>query len=119
VSAHDTELEPDDAKLITLARATRARNSAAEGAAVRDEMGRTYTASTVTLPSLSLSALQAAVAIAVASGSRGLEAAALVTEGAGPTEADVAAVRDLGGPRVSLLLADPSGELRSPRTPPR
>ena len=39
---------------------------------------RTYLAATVTLPSLQLSALQAAVAAAVSSGVEGLEAAAVV-----------------------------------------
>ena len=36
----------EDAKLVTLARSARARLGAAEGAAVRDEMGRTYVAAT-------------------------------------------------------------------------
>ena len=51
-------LSAEDAKLVTLARATRARVGAAEGAAVRDADGRTYAAATVDLPSLQLSALQ-------------------------------------------------------------
>ena len=50
------ELSTEDAKLVTLARATRARVGAAEGAAVRDTDGRTYAAATVDLPSLRLSA---------------------------------------------------------------
>ena len=41
------ELSAEDAKLVTLARATRARTGAAEGAAVRDQDGRTYAAATV------------------------------------------------------------------------
>lgn len=65
------ELDPEDAKIVTLARATRARVGAPEGAAVRDTTGRTYTAATVTLPSLRLSALQLAVAMAVSSGADG------------------------------------------------
>ena len=65
------ELDQEDAKIVTLARSARARIGAAEGAAVRDTDGRTYLACTVSLPSLRLSALQAAVAAAVllASGS--------------------------------------------------
>ena len=39
--------------------------AASEGAAVRDETGRTYTAAAVALPSLRLSALRLAVAMAV------------------------------------------------------
>ena len=53
----------EDLKIITLARSTRARVAASEGAAVRDETGRTYTAAAVALPSLRLSALRLAVAI--------------------------------------------------------
>ena len=49
-------LDPEDAKIVTLARAARARTGAAEGAAVRDTEGRTYAAVTVTLPSLMLTA---------------------------------------------------------------
>ena len=64
-----TTCSAEDAKLVTLARATRARTGAAEGAAVRDLDGRTYAAATVGLPSLQLSALQVCVAMAVASGS--------------------------------------------------
>ncbi|MCU7824881.1 cytidine deaminase [Kitasatospora sp. DSM 101779] len=108
-----TELDPEDKKIITLARSVRARNGVAEGAAVRDETGRTYTAGSVALESLRLSALQTAVAMAVASGAKGLEAAAVVTEADTPAEADLAAVRDLGGAGTPLLLAGPDGTLRS------
>ena len=59
------DLDPEDAKIVTLARSARARTGAMEGAAVRDTDGRTYVAATVALPSLSLTALQAAVAAAV------------------------------------------------------
>ncbi|MFD0776023.1 cytidine deaminase, partial [Streptomonospora algeriensis] len=58
-SSAPEHLDPEDEKLITLARTSRARTQAAEGAAVRDETGRTYTAATVELPSLKLTALQA------------------------------------------------------------
>ena len=74
------ELDVEDAKLVTLARAARARANAIEGAAVRDGDGRTYAAATVNLPSLALSALQLAVATAVAAGASTVEAAAVVTE---------------------------------------
>ncbi|GAA3132057.1 cytidine deaminase [Planomonospora alba] len=106
----DATLDPEDNKIIVLARSARARSGAAEGAAVRDETGRTYSSTNVALPSLTLSALQVAVAMAVSSGARSLEAAALVTAGDGPSEADVQAVRDLGG--RTLLVADPDGSLR-------
>mgnify|MGYP003339464970 FL=1 len=73
-------LSAEDAKLVTLAKSARARVGAASGAAIRDETGRTYTAAEVSLPSLKLTALELAVAQAVASGSRGVEAAAVVTD---------------------------------------
>ncbi|MDQ2959249.1 MAG: cytidine deaminase, partial [Actinomycetota bacterium] len=64
----EDEFQAEDAKLVTLARATRSRTGAAQGAAVRDTDGRTYAAATVALPSLQLSALQVAVALALSSG---------------------------------------------------
>ncbi len=109
-------LDPEDRKIVTLARSARARNGVPEGAAVRDESGRTYVAGTVTLDSLKLSALRTAVAMAVASGAQSLEAAAVVTE-AGPASAeDLAAVRDLGGPETPVLVAGPDGTVRETLT---
>jgi hypothetical protein len=105
-------IHPEDKKIITLARSIRARNGVAEGAAVRDETGRTYVAGTVALESLQLSALQAAVAMAVASGAKGLEAAAVVSAAGQPAESDLAAVRDLGGPGTPVLLAALDGTLQ-------
>jgi hypothetical protein len=99
-----TELDAEDAKIVTLARAARARTRAAEGAAVRDTDGRTYVGTTVALPSLRLSALQAAVAAAVGSGARGLEAAALVTDADAADAAGRAAVADLA-PDAPIILA--------------
>ncbi|WP_169944266.1 cytidine deaminase [Microbispora sp. H11081] len=103
-------LDPEDGKIIALARSARARGGTPEGAAVRDETGRTYAATTVALPSLRLSALQAAVAIAVSSGAKSLEAAAVVTEADDPAEPDLAVVEDLGN--GTLFLAAPDGTLK-------
>ncbi|MQS07411.1 cytidine deaminase [Streptomyces alkaliphilus] len=108
----DDALNPEDRKIITLARSARARNGAPEGAAVRDETGRTYVASTVALESLRLSALRTAIAMAVAGGARSLEAAAVVTEAGEPAAEDLAAVRDLGGAGTPVLLAAADGTLR-------
>ncbi|MGQ4431592.1 MULTISPECIES: cytidine deaminase [unclassified Streptomyces] len=105
-------LDPEDRKIVTLARSARARNGVPEGAAVRDETGRTYVAGTVALDSLSLSALRTAVAMAVASGAKSLEAAAVVTEAESVPAEDLAAVRDLGGPETPVLLAGPDGTVR-------
>ncbi|MER5182143.1 cytidine deaminase [Streptomyces sp. NPDC002896] len=108
-----TALDPEDRKIVTLARSARARNGVPEGAAVRDETGRTYVAGTVALESLQLSALQTAVAMAVASGAKSLEAAAVVTEAEAASGADLAAVRDLGGAGTPVLVAGPDGTVRA------
>jgi len=127
VSEQPAGLSPEDAKIVLLARAARARAGTPEGAAVRDANGRTYAAVTVSLPSLRLSALEVAVAMAVASGAGGLEAAAVVT-GHGPVaepEApvgtdldgvgghDLGAVRDLGGAGLPVFVAAADGSVRS------
>jgi hypothetical protein len=102
-------LDPEDQKLVTLARSARARTGAVQGAAVRDGDGRTYVAATVDLPSLSLSALQVAVAMAVSSGAPGLEAAVVL--GDDPTDPDgEAAARDVAQ-EVTILHAAPDGTI--------
>jgi hypothetical protein len=101
--------DPEDVKLVTLARSTRARTRAEEGACVRDQDGRTYAGATVALASLTLTALQVAVAMAVSSGATSLEAAAVVSGAATVNEADLSVVRDLTGPGVPLQLAAPDG----------
>ncbi len=106
------DLEPEDAKLVTLARSARGRTGASEGAAVRDTNGRTYLAATVDLPSLKLSALQAAVAAAVSSGAAGLEAGAIVSADDVVEPAGLSAVRDLA-PGAPVHLAAPDGALRT------
>ena len=101
-------LSDEDAKLVTLARGARGRVGAARGAAVRDETGRTYSAADVSLPSLEISALQLAVAQAVAAGARGAEAAVVV--GDNPADdAGRAALVDLGGAQVTVHLCAPDG----------
>jgi len=89
--------------------------AASEGAAVRDETGRTYTAAAVALPSLQLSALRLAVAMAVSSGAESLEAAAVVSDSV-PSAGDLAAVRDVG-PSAPIFHAGPDGALRATLTP--
>ena len=100
-----TDLSPEDAKLVTLARATRARTSAAEGAAVRDLDGRTYAAASVELPSLRLTALEVCVAMAVCSGSTGLEAAVVLAD----DEPELAVLREFAGSDVPVHVGDARG----------
>lgn len=106
------ELSSEDAKLFTLARAARARVDATEGAAVRDDTGRTYAAGRVDLPSLRLSALQVAVAMAATAGAAGLEAAVRVGDVHVPDEQGRAAVRDLGT-HAPVYMADTDGALHA------
>lgn len=106
-----SDLSAEDQKLVTLARATRARTGAAEGAAVRDADGRTYAAATVSLPSLQVSAIGVCVAMAVASGAKGLEAAVVLTDADTVTDADLAALRELGGAGVVVHRGDVKGAI--------
>ena len=105
------ELDAEDAKLVTLARSARARTGAAEGAAVRDDMGRTYVAATVALPSLQLTAMQAVVAAAVSSGVQRLEAAVVVTDEQILDDASRSAAADLGVDQPIMATAD--GQVRA------
>jgi hypothetical protein len=111
-----SEPSAEDRKLVTLARSTRARTGAPEGAAVRDSDGRTYAAATVDLPSLAVSALGVCVAMAVSSGSSGLEAAVLLTDADAVDDADLSALRDLAGPGVVVHRGDARGTLAETTT---
>ena len=104
-----TDLDTEDAKLVTLARGARGRIGAQSGAALRDETGRTYSSANVDLPSVRLSALVLVVAQAAASGARGIEAAVVV--GIEASDDDVVAVRDLGGAGVPVLVCSTDGSV--------
>ena len=103
--------DPDDLKIINLARATLARSQTGEAACVRDTDGRTYTGASVDLPHLQLSAIAVAVAIAASSGVSGLEAVALAGA-SDPSVDDLALVKDLPGERVVVWSVDASGSVR-------
>ncbi len=98
------QFSAEDQKLLTLARATRARTRADQGAAVRDTDGRTYAGASVALPSLQLSAVQVCVAMAVASGSRGLEAVVVFSGAAELASADADVIGEFGGEGVVVHL---------------
>lgn len=89
------DLPPEDDKLLRLARTAAARVTGG-GAAVRDDIGRTYLAGAVAVGPLRLSAVQAAVAQAVGSGVTRLEAVAVVGEE--PLDAELLAA--VGDPLV-------------------
>jgi cytidine deaminase len=113
------QLDPEDGKLVVLARSARLRayvphGGAAEGAAVRDVDGRTYAAATVenARADLSTSALRAAVAAAASSGARRFEAAAVVSERDEVPADDLAVLAEFGA-GVPVFLADADGVART------
>jgi hypothetical protein len=104
--------DPEDMKLVTLARAALARTGAPQGAGVRDTDGRAYAAASVHLEHLRLSATAVAVAMAASSGARGIEAAALLSEQR-PSADDLDILRDLSGDGVTVWWADGRGSVQS------
>jgi hypothetical protein len=104
--------DPEDLKLITLARAAMVRTEGDQGACVRDTDGRAYAAASVHLEHLKLSAISVAVAMAVSSGAPGVEGAAVVGEEA-PSTTDLEIIRDLSADEVTVWWADRSGTVRS------
>jgi hypothetical protein len=103
---------PEDQKLITLARAALARTRAQQGACVRDTDGRAYAAASVHLDHLRLSAIAVAVAMAVSSSAGEVEAAALVGE-PGLSAEDLEILRDLSVAGAKVWWADDRGAIRS------
>lgn len=104
------DLSAEDAKLVVLARATKARIGAAEGAALRDLDGRTYACATLALPSLEVSALAGCLAMASSSGAKGVEAA-VVLGGGELADADLAALADFAGAGVPVHLGTAGGAI--------
>jgi hypothetical protein len=104
-------LSSEDSKLVVLARATRARTGAAQGAALRDLDGRTYAGATVDLPALQVSALGVCLAMAVSSGAKGAEAVVVLGDGELYPN-DLAALRDFAGIGVPAYVGDPAGTIR-------
>jgi cytidine deaminase len=105
-------VDAEDEKLVTLARAALGRavvrGWVPAGAAVRDEMGRTYAAATVEIDGASVTALQLAVATAVSSGARRFEAAAVVTSNPEPDREGLTALTTYG-PVETVIVTSPDG----------
>ena len=108
-------LPDEDAKLVTLARGARGRIGAAEGAAIRDDMGRTYSGASVVLSSLQLTAMELAVAQAVAAGAQGIECGVIlgteVSLGDRDRDRDLGVIRDLGGAGVPVIMCSAAGSI--------
>lgn len=109
MSTDADDVNPEDRKLVTLARGARARIQAATGAAVRDDTGRTYVGADVDLVSLRLSAVELAVAQSVAAGAVGIEAIAVVGQLPGDWRSALRAVGELSGGTATVILADRAG----------
>ena len=103
-----SDLSEEDAKLVALAKQARARIQAKEGAAVRDDTGRSYSGATVELPSAQFTALQLAVAQAVAAGARDIEAAVVVTNS---TTTDEQPIRDASSTPTPLHICSVKGDV--------
>lgn len=115
------DLDPEDAKIVRLARTARQRayvphGGVAEGAALRDRDGRTYAAATVELadPAQTVTAVAGAFSAAFSSGARRFEALTVVSQ----DEANVLSGRDAKlaaelAPGVPVLLAGPDGTVRA------
>ncbi|MSO33952.1 MAG: cytidine deaminase [Candidatus Nanopelagicaceae bacterium] len=99
---------PEDEKLLTLAKATAARVSATQGAAVRDETGRTYAAASVELDSITLDALELALGMALSSGATAIESA--ITFGSKPIARAQLAIREIS-PSALLASVDQDGNI--------
>ena len=104
-------MEPEDQKLLTLARAALGRALVTTwkpaGAAVRDDIGRTYAAASVEVDGASVTALQLAVASAISSGARAFEAAVVVSTDTAPDEDGLKALAAFGEvPTVIRALPD-------------
>jgi hypothetical protein len=99
--------DPEDLKMITLARAALGRTAAVQAACVRDTNGRAYAGASVHLPHLELSAVAVAVAMAVSSGATGMEAVAVAGEP--PSADDLDMLRDLPGSSVAVWSVDGNG----------
>lgn len=104
------DIEAEDAKLVTLAKASRARINAEAGAAVRDQDGRTYTAASITRDHLTIAALDLAVAMAISSGATSIEAAAFVS--AAGVQVSLDSVRELAQESAVIVYANPDGKVR-------
>ena len=107
-------MDPEDQKLVTLARSALGRalvrTMPPAGAAVRDDMGRTYAAASVEVDGASVTALQLAVASAISSGARSFEAAAVVSADTTPDEEGITALSAFG-PVATVIRALPDGTI--------
>lgn len=101
----------EDDKLAVLAKGAKSRIQAKAGAALRDETGRTYASAEVSVGPLNVSAVEMVVALAVASGSTGVESVVISQHVEfGIADSDLDLVRAFSGPGVTLYVIDEAGQ---------
>lgn len=115
--------DPEDIKMIGLARSALARNHALDACCVRDTDGRSYVGTAVDLEHLQLSGVQVALGMAVSSGAQGLEAVAVLGDH-DPTREEGFAISEIGGHQhshraaaIRVWLCDTDGVVRPPSQP--
>ncbi|MFT4125002.1 MAG: cytidine deaminase [Gordonia sp. (in: high G+C Gram-positive bacteria)] len=110
VDRETDDLDPEDQKLVVLARGARGRAQSPSGAAVRDGDGRTYAGADVATATLTLSALQVAIVTALSSGAESFEAAVVVAGAADdPGRATLAEI----SPDAAVIVTDAAGRVRA------
>lgn len=97
---------PEDIKLLTLAKNTLARSQSEQAAALRDTTGRTYVAISVATSALKLDALEAVLTVALASGITGIESVLV----AGIQPAQVAVIKEFA-PTATIFFSNAAGEI--------
>ena len=100
----------EDMKLLTLAKSSLQRNSAAQSAALRDGTGRTHVGNSITLTSLKLDALEVALAMAISSGADQIEAGVVV--GMSPSANALLGIREIS-PQALVWYAQDDGSLNA------
>lgn len=100
----------EDMKLLTLAKSSLQRNSAAQSAALRDGTGRTHVGNAITLTSLKLDALEVALAMAISSGANQIEAGVVV--GMSPSANALLSIREIS-PQALVWYAQDDGSLNA------
>lgn len=93
---------PEDLKLLTLAKATMARSNSKSAAALRDNTGRTYVAVPVKSGDFEVDSLLAVLVVAKASGITGIEAIVIAGETASASSIALIKSEDLGAKIYSV-----------------
>jgi hypothetical protein len=101
---------PEDLKLLTLAKATMARSNSKSAAALRDNTGRTYVAIPVKSGDFEVDSLIAVLVVAKASSINGIEAIVVCGQEPAPASVSVIKSEDSG---AKLYLVGEADELIS------